>query len=176
MATNFPTSLDSITNPTASDKLNSGTVPHASQHATVNDAVEALEAKVGVDSSAVTTSHDYKINALETDVSGINELAYSEFATTTYTLQASDVGKIVRSTGSSAATITVPPQSSETFASGQQIIILQSGTGQVTVAAGAGVAIASKDGNLKLSARYAAATLIRRPADDNWYLIGDLTS
>jgi len=62
MATNFPTSLDSLTNPTASDKLNSVTVPHASQHATLNDAVEALEAKVGVNSSAVTTSHDYLID------------------------------------------------------------------------------------------------------------------
>jgi hypothetical protein len=59
MATNFPTSLDSLTNPTASDKLNSVTVPHATQHATLNDAVEALEAKVGVNDSAVTTSLDY---------------------------------------------------------------------------------------------------------------------
>jgi len=62
MATNFPTSLDSLTNPTASDKLNSVTVPHASQHADINDAVEALEAKVGVNGSAVTTSHDYLID------------------------------------------------------------------------------------------------------------------
>jgi len=59
---NFPTSLDTLTNPTASDKLNSVTVPHATQHATLNDIVEALEAKVGVDGSAVTTSHDYLID------------------------------------------------------------------------------------------------------------------
>jgi len=32
----------------------------------VNDAVEALQAKVGVDSSAVTTSLDYKVAQLET--------------------------------------------------------------------------------------------------------------
>lgn len=68
MATNFPSSLDDFTNPTAQDSLNSDTVPHADQHANLNDAVEALEAKVGVDGSAVTTSHDYKISALETDV------------------------------------------------------------------------------------------------------------
>jgi hypothetical protein len=61
MASNFPSSLDDFTNPTAQDSLNSDTVPHADQHANLNDAVEALEAKVGVDSSAVTTSHDYKI-------------------------------------------------------------------------------------------------------------------
>jgi hypothetical protein len=57
MAINFPTSLDSLTNPTSSDTLNSP--DHALQHANANDAVEALEAKVGVNSSAVTTSLDY---------------------------------------------------------------------------------------------------------------------
>ena len=63
MATNFPTSLDSLTNPTSSDSLNSPS--HSAQHANVNDAVEALQAKVGADSSAVTSSHDYKIAQLE---------------------------------------------------------------------------------------------------------------
>lgn len=65
MTANFPTSLDTLTDPTASDKLNSGSVPHASQHADLNNIVEALEAKVGVNSSAVATSHDYKIAQLE---------------------------------------------------------------------------------------------------------------
>ena len=61
MPTNFPASLDTLTNPTSTDAMNSATVPHATQHANLNDAVEALEAKVGVNSSAVTTSLDYKI-------------------------------------------------------------------------------------------------------------------
>lgn len=68
MATNFPTSLDSFTNPTSSDPMNSVTVPHATQHANINDAVEALEAKVGVNSSAVTTTLDYKVTDLTTRV------------------------------------------------------------------------------------------------------------
>lgn len=41
MATNFPTSADSFTNPTASDTM--ATVSHAAQHTNVNDAVEAIE-------------------------------------------------------------------------------------------------------------------------------------
>ncbi len=65
MATDFPTSLDALTNPTPSDNLDSGAVPHASQHANINDAMEAVQAKVGVDNSAVTTSLDYKIRQLE---------------------------------------------------------------------------------------------------------------
>ena len=59
MATNFPSSLDTLTNPTSGDSLNSPS--HSGQHADANDAIEALQAKVGVDSSAVTTSLDYKL-------------------------------------------------------------------------------------------------------------------
>jgi len=59
MATNFPTSLDALTNPASGDALNNPS--HSAQHANANDAIEALQAKVGVDSSAVTTSLDYKV-------------------------------------------------------------------------------------------------------------------
>lgn len=59
MATNFPGSLDSLTNPISSDPLNNPS--HSDQHANSNDAIEALEAKVGVDGSAVTSSLDYKV-------------------------------------------------------------------------------------------------------------------
>ena len=59
MAINFPTSLDTLTNPTSGNALNSPS--HAGQHSDVNDAIEALEAKVGADSSAVATSIDYKL-------------------------------------------------------------------------------------------------------------------
>lgn len=67
MPINFPVTLDDFTNPTPSDDLNTPAVLHSTQHANINDAVEALQAKVGVDSSAVTTSLDYKVAQLETD-------------------------------------------------------------------------------------------------------------
>lgn len=57
MSTNFPTSLDSFTNPTATQKLNNPS--HSSQHTNENDAITAIETKVGVDSSAVATTIDY---------------------------------------------------------------------------------------------------------------------
>ena len=67
MATSFPSGLDALTNPTSSDGLNSP--DHAGQHANVNDAVEALQAKVGVTASAVVSSLDYKVNKpLNSDV------------------------------------------------------------------------------------------------------------
>ena len=65
MASNFPSSLDSFTNPSSSDAMDSVSVPHATQHSDLNDAVEALQAKVGADSSAVTSSLDYKVAQLE---------------------------------------------------------------------------------------------------------------
>ena len=67
MATGFPTSLDALTNPISTDSLTSPS--HAGQHADANDAIEALQAKVGVTSSAVTTTLDYKVNKpLNSDV------------------------------------------------------------------------------------------------------------
>ena len=45
MATNYPTSLDTFVNPTSNDSLNSPS--HSQQHTNLNDAVLALETKVG---------------------------------------------------------------------------------------------------------------------------------
>lgn len=59
MAINYPTTLDTLTNPSGTDVLTSP--DHAQQHADANDAIEALQAKVGVDSSAVVTSLDYLV-------------------------------------------------------------------------------------------------------------------
>ena len=166
MATNFPTSLDSLTNPTATDTLDSP--PHDTQHADANDAIEAIQAKVGVDGSAVTTSHEYRINSIE-------ELNTNAQVGTTYTLVLTDDGKVVEMNNASANTLTVPPNSSVAFPVGAQILVLQTGAGQTTLAAGAGVTINSKDGNLKLSAQWCAATLIKR-ATDVWVVVGDLSA
>lgn len=62
MSTNFPTSLDVLTNPTSTDPVTSPS--HSTQHANANDSIEALEAKVGVNSSEVTTTHDYKLSGV----------------------------------------------------------------------------------------------------------------
>ena len=63
MATNYPNSLDSLTNPATTDPVNNPS--HAIQHANANDAIEALQAKVGTNNSAVTTSIDYRVRQLE---------------------------------------------------------------------------------------------------------------
>lgn len=47
MTTAFPGAIDNFTNPVAADPLDSVTVPHATQHADINDAVEAIETQIG---------------------------------------------------------------------------------------------------------------------------------
>lgn len=66
MAITYPTTLDSFPNPTSTDLLENATaaLDHDVQHSNANDAIEALEAKVGANSSAVTTSHDYKLSGV----------------------------------------------------------------------------------------------------------------
>jgi hypothetical protein len=74
MATNFPTAIDTLTNPTATDKVS--VVNHADQHANANDAIEALETKVGVDGSAVTTTHDYKLSNVTDGDKAVSDVTY----------------------------------------------------------------------------------------------------
>lgn len=50
---NYPTSLDSLVNPTTNDFLNSPN--HVQQHSDVNDIVEALEAKLGIGASTAAS-------------------------------------------------------------------------------------------------------------------------
>jgi len=61
MTTSFPTGLDALTNPAAGDPTTSPS--HSAQHANVNDAVEAIEAKVGIDASTDLLSHDRRLRS-----------------------------------------------------------------------------------------------------------------
>ena len=66
MAT-FPDGIYNPTSPTSSNKLNDAGVIHADQHTNANLEITALQAKVGVDNSTVTTSLDYKVRNLPTN-------------------------------------------------------------------------------------------------------------
>ncbi len=83
MAINFPVSLDNFTNPVSTDTTTA--VDHAVQHSNVNDAVEALEAKVGVNSSAVTTSHDYKLGEVTSTDKAVGKTATQTLTNKTLT-------------------------------------------------------------------------------------------
>lgn len=57
MATNYPTSLDTFTNPTATSLLTSPS--HSGLHSDINDAVTALETKVGIGNTVLGTYTTY---------------------------------------------------------------------------------------------------------------------
>jgi hypothetical protein len=164
MATNFPTSLDSLTNPISSDTLASP--DHAVQHQNVNDAVEALEAKVGITNSVDTESLDYKVATMK--------LVTANAQTASYTLVLADAGKMVEVSNASANNLTVPPNSSVAFPIGTVIDVLQTGAGQTTIVAGSGVTIDKAIG-LKLRAQWSAASLVKR-GTNTWVAIGDLSA
>lgn len=80
MTTGFPTSLDSFTNPSGTDNLGSSTVPHAEQHANLNDAMEAVQAKVGIDGSADADSLDNKIATIQ--ALGVGDTGFVDYLAT----------------------------------------------------------------------------------------------
>jgi hypothetical protein len=63
VTTLFPAALDNFSNPTPSQSQQAART-HSEQHGDLNDAVESLQAKVGVDGSAVGTSLDYLVKQL----------------------------------------------------------------------------------------------------------------
>ena len=75
---------------------------------------------------------------------------------------------------SSALTLTIPLNSSIAYPVGTSLDILQTGTGQVTVAGDAGVTVNATPG-LKLRTQWSSATLFKR-AEDTWVVYGDLTA
>lgn len=80
MSTNFPSSLDTSTTVPAESASTPLSTNHVTAHQNIQDAIEAIEAKVGADSSATTTSHDYKLG----EVTG-SDKAVSKTASQTLT-------------------------------------------------------------------------------------------
>jgi|688.fasta_scaffold06820_13 hypothetical protein len=91
-----------------------------------------------------------------------------------YTLVLADKNKLVEISNASANTLTVPPNSSVAFPIGSTITILQTGAGQCTLTAGAGVTVNGTPG-LKLRTTWSSATLIKR-ATDTWVALGDMVA
>jgi len=95
--------------------------------------------------------------------------------TASYTLSAlTERDSMIEVASSSATTITIPANSSVAYPVGTSIDILQTSTGQVTIAAGAGVTVNATPG-LKLRTQWSGATLFKR-ATDTWVVYGDLSA
>lgn len=93
--------------------------------------------------------------------------------TDSYTLVLADAGKVVEMDKATAQTLTIPLNSSVAFPVGTKIDVIQTGAGEVTIAATSGVTLNSEGSKKKINAQWQAVTLVKRGAD-SWVLIGAL--
>jgi hypothetical protein len=70
MSTSYPGALDSFVNPTATDTLDSTTVPHAAQHDNINDAMAAVQVTLGVNPQGGSATVVARLTALDSTVAG----------------------------------------------------------------------------------------------------------
>lgn len=113
MATSFPTGLDTLTNPVSTDTTTA--VDHAAQHANANDAIEALQAKVGINSSAVNTSHDFKLSEVTSTDKAVGKSATQTLTNKTIDAASNTLTGVATATGTMTFTnkrITVRSSSS----------------------------------------------------------------
>lgn len=59
MTTSFPSSLDNFLNPSGTTKLNDATYLHHEQHSNANDSIEAIEQKLGINLSSISSTLDF---------------------------------------------------------------------------------------------------------------------
>jgi hypothetical protein len=132
------------------------------------------DVSLAIDSTVATLTGTQTLTNKTLTAPVIN-IAFNAQTGTTYTLVAADTDKLVTLSNASAITLTVPPS---VFAAGNIINIQWIGTGQVTLAQGAGVTITSTgsgtNGNApKLRAKYSAASIVCT-ASNTFTVIGDI--
>ena len=95
--------------------------------------------------------------------------------TASYTLSAlTERDSLIEVSSASATTVTIPLNSAVAYPVGTSIDILQTSTGQVTIAGAVGVTVNATPG-LKLRTTWSSCTLFKR-ATDTWVVYGDLTA
>ncbi len=146
--------------------LADGTIVNADINASAAIAYSKLNLATSVTNSDISTTAAIDLGKLA-DISTNGQTA-------SYTLVLADKNKIVEMNVATANTVTVPPNSSVAFPVGAQIQVLQTGAGQCTITAGAGVTVNGTPG-LKVRSQWSYVTLIKR-ATDSWVVVGDLSA
>jgi hypothetical protein len=94
--------------------------------------------------------------------------------TASNTLSGVERDDLIEMGSSSAMTLTIPADSTFNFPVGTSIDVLQTSTGQVTIAGAGGVTVNATPG-LKLRTQWSSATLFKRAAN-TWVVFGDLSA
>ncbi len=92
MATNYPSNLDDSSTIPVESAATPLSINHVIAHQNIQDAIEAIEAKVGIDGSAVTTSHDYKLGEVTSTDKAVGKTATQTLTNKTLTSPVVNVG------------------------------------------------------------------------------------
>jgi hypothetical protein len=100
-----------------------------------------------------------------------------EVVGTSYTLGINDTGKSIVLFNSGSVTVTIPDDTTHEFSIGQTFLIIQNGTGTVSVTTEDEATLNSKvaSGTVDLDGQYSVATLIK-VEDDEWVIYGDVVA
>jgi len=121
-----------------------------------------------------STNKKLKIGNGTTSLDFASSTVVTNAQSASYTTVLADKDKVIEMSVGSANNLTIPLNSSVAYPIGSVINVVQTGTGQTTVVATAGVTINGTPG-LKLRAQWSGASLIKR-ATDTWVLVGDLSA
>jgi len=91
-----------------------------------------------------------------------------------YSTVLADAGKLIRMGKATAQTFTLEDDPDSPFPVKTTILVTQSGAGQLTLAAGAGIVVHSAGNKYKLTEQFAPACFIKI-AEGEWDLTGSLT-
>lgn len=164
MASGYPGALDSF--PTGHQD-NIGEPVDANDINNLADAINKIEAELGISPSDVFATILDRLNAVELPVLNNQNVV-------AYTLALSDRSKIVSMINAAASTLTVPANATAAFPIGTVIMVRQGvGAGAVTIAAAAGVTVSSRGGLVTTNGAVAYVTLIKI-GTNTWDLFGDL--
>lgn len=106
-AISYPTSLDSLTNPSGTDSV--ATVSHSAQHSNANDAIEALQAKLGISASTAITNSIFAGNGSGSSIWTTHATATQFYATNLFATGSSTLQNytFINATGTSATTTNI---------------------------------------------------------------------
>jgi hypothetical protein len=133
------------------------------------NALEYASDRLYLTNNAATTRSTI---AFTTDIIGAN-LTINAQTGTSYTLALSDASNMVTLNNVSPVSLLIPTDASVAFSIGAQILLMQLGTGQVTVSAAtpATTSVNGKNG-FKISGQYAVVCLVKIAAN-SWVISGD---